>query len=190
MAVAVTLGLFVCLARMYGPAPVQGLALVYVEFFRGIPLLLLLMVLYFGLGSFGFNLPAVLTAIIGFGMNYAAYESEIYRSAIESVPSGQWEAARALGMRDSTAFWKIIFPQAFRTALGPMTNDFVALFKDTSLVTVIAVNELTNEYWILGGSSKKYVELGLLTAALYLAMSVPLGYLSRYLEDRFANGQK
>jgi polar amino acid transport system substrate-binding protein len=185
MSVAMTIGLIVCVLRLYGPAPVRALALGYVEIFRGIPLLLVLFFLYFGLRAFGINLPAVVAAIIGFGLNYAAYEAEIYRSAIGAVPRGQWEAARALGMSDPLAFRRIIFPQAFRTALGPMTNDLVALFKDTSLVSVIAVRELTKEYMILSRSSLKFVELGLLTAALYLAMSIPLGYLSRWLEGRW-----
>jgi polar amino acid transport system substrate-binding protein len=188
MALAVVLGLIVAVARLYGPAPVRWLALGYVEFFRGIPLLLLLSFLYFGLHSYGVGLPAIWTGIIGFGINYAAFEAEIYRTAIQTVPGGQWEAARALGMSDPLAFRRIIFPQAFRTALPPMTNDFVALFKDTSLVSVIAVHELTKEYLILSRSSLKFLELGLLTAVLYLLMSVPLGYLSRYLEERWGKG--
>lgn len=185
MVLAVVLGLIVCLARLYGPWPVRAAALAYIELFRGIPLLLLLFFLYFGLAGYGVQMPAVATAILGFGINYAAYEAEIYRSAILAVPKGQWEAARALGMSERQTFGRIIFPQALRTALGPMTNDFVALFKDTSLVSVIAVRELTKEYLILSRSTLKFVELGLLTAALYLAMSVPLGYLSRYLESRW-----
>ena len=88
-----------------------------------------------------------------------------------------------LGMTEATTFRRIILPQALQTALGPMTNDFVALFKDTSLVSVIAVRELTKEYMILSRSSLKFLELGLLTASLYLCMSIPLGYLSRYLES-------
>jgi polar amino acid transport system substrate-binding protein len=164
---------------------VQALALGYVEFFRGIPLLLVLFFLYFGLANYGVDLPATRTAVLGFGLTYAAYEAEVYRSAIRSVPRGQWEAALALGMSGPQAFRKVIFPQALRTALAPMTNDFVALFKDTSLVSVIAVRELTKEYLILSRSSLKFVELGLLTAALYLAMSIPLGYLSRWLERRW-----
>lgn len=184
MALAMTIGLVVCLARLYGPRGVRWLALGYVEFFRGIPLLLLLFFLYFGLASLGLELPALATAVLGFGMNYGAYEAEVYRSAISAVPERQWEAARALGMHDRLAFRRIIFPQALRTALGPMTNDFVALFKDTSLVSVIAVRELTKEYLILARSSEKFIELGLLTAILYLAMSVPLGYVSRWLERR------
>lgn len=189
MAVAMSLGLVVAVVRLYGPAPLRWLALSYVEFFRGIPLLLLLFFLYFGAAPFlaevGLRLNAEAVAILGFGLNYAAYESEIYRSAILSIPRRQWEAAQALGMSDALCFRRIILPQAIRTALGPMTNDFVALFKDTSLVSVIAVRELTKEYLILSRSSLKFVELGLLTAVLYLAMSVPLGYLSRYLERRW-----
>ncbi len=190
MIVAMVIGLVVAVGRLYGPPPVQWLALAYVEFFRGIPLLLLLTFLYFGLPSLGIDLTAVQAAVIGFGLNYAAFEAEIYRSSILSVPKGQWEAAHALGMNDVTAFRRIIFPQAIRTALGPMTNDFVAMFKDTSLVSVIAVVELTKQYQILARSSLKFVEIGLLTAALYLAMSVPLGYLARYLENRWSVGHK
>ena len=185
MSLAMTGGLVVSLCRLYGPRPVQAAALGYVEFFRGIPLLLVLFFLYFGLANYGVDLPATRTAVLGFGLTYAAYEAEVYRSAIRSVPRGQWEAALALGMSGPQAFRKVIFPQALRTALAPMTNDFVALFKDTSLVSVIAVRELTKEYLILSRSSLKFVELGLLTAALYLAMSIPLGYLSRWLERRW-----
>lgn len=192
MILAMLVGLIIAVARLYGPLPLRWFALGYIEFFRGIPLLLLLFFLYFGvahyLAGWHIALPAVATAIIGFGLNYAAYESEIYRSAILSVPRRQWEAAQALGMSDRLTFRRIIFPQAIRTALGPMTNDFVALFKDTSLVSVIAVRELTKEYLILSRSSLKFVELGLLTALLYLAMSVPLGYLSRHLERRWGRG--
>lgn len=185
MAVAVVIGLVVCVMRLYGPAPIRFLALLYVEFFRGIPLLLLLTFLYFGLPEMGIDLGPIATAILGFGLNYAAYEAEIYRSSIGAVPRGQWEAGLALGMNGRLLFRRIVFPQAVRTALGPMTNDFVAMFKDTSLVSVIAVRELTQEYQVLARSSFKFVEMGLLTAALYLAMSVPLGYLSRYLERRW-----
>lgn len=189
MAVALVLGLLVAVARLHGPAPVRWLALVYVEFFRGVPLLLLLMFLYFGLPHLGINLLAVQTAILGFGLNYAAYEAEIQRSAILAVPRGQWEAGLALGMSPALTFRRIVLPQAVRIALGPTTNDFVAMFKDTSLVSVIAVVELTKQYYILAKSSNMYIELGLLTAAMYLAMSVPLGYLSRWLEARWGAGR-
>ena len=189
MAVAVAIGLLVCLARLYGPAPLQTVALAYVEFFRGVPQLLVLFFMYFGLNSYGLDMPAVATAILAFGLTYSAYESEVYRSAIQSVGTGQWEAGRALAMSEPVIFRRVVFPQALRTALGPMTNDFVALFKDTSLVSVIAVRELTKEYLVLSRSSLKFVELGIATAALYLLMSVPLGYLSRALERRWCPGR-
>lgn len=190
MAVAMTIGLVVAVCRLYGPRFVQSLALAYVEFFRGTPLLLLLTFLYYGLPSIGIVLEPWQAAILGFGLNYAAFEAEIYRSSILAVPRGQWEAAYALGMNDVTTFRRVIFPQAFRTALGPMTNDFVAMFKDTSLVSVISVVELTKQYNILARSSLKFVEIGALTALLYLLMSVPLGYLARYLEDRWSAGHR
>jgi polar amino acid transport system substrate-binding protein len=185
MVVAMVIGLLVAMGRLSPWWPLRLAAVAYVEFFRGVPLLLLLFFLYFGLSSYGVQMPAIGTAILGFGLTYGAYEAEVYRSAIGAVPQGQWEAARALGLSEWTTFWRIVFPQAFRTALAPMTNDVVALFKDTSLVSVIAVRELTKEYLILSRSSLMFVELGLLTAALYLAMSLPLGYLSRRLERRF-----
>jgi len=123
-------------------------------------------------------------ALLGLGLNYAAYEAEIYRAGIQSIPVGQWEAAASLGMSRPLTFRRIILPQAVRTILPPMTSDFVALFKDTSVASAIALVELTKQYQILSKSSMKYLEVGLVTAALYLIMSVPLGHLSRYLEKR------
>jgi polar amino acid transport system substrate-binding protein len=190
MLFAILLGLPIALARLYGPAPLRWMALLYVEFFRGIPVLLLLIFLYYGLPAVATNLDWALTlklgplqaAVLGFGLNYAAFEAEIYRTGIASLPVGQWEAAASLGMTPGLAFRRIILPQAIRVILPPMTNDFVALFKDTSVASVITVVELTKMYQILAKSSLQYAEIGLATAALYLAMSVPLGHVSRYLE--------
>ena len=193
MLLAIAIGLPIALSRLYGPLPLRILATGYVEFFRGIPVLLLLYFLYYGLPgvseaygwSFKLELQPLQVAILGFGLIYAAYESEIYRAGIGSISPGQWEAAESLGMSKTLTFRRIILPQAMRTILPPMTNDFVALFKDTSVVSVIAVVELTKQYQILSKSSMKYIEIGIATAALYLVMSVPLGYLSRYLETRW-----
>ena len=187
MMLAVAVGMPIALMRLYGPAPVRWLAVVYVEFFRGIPVLLLLFFLYFVLGS-SFHIDAFTTAVVGLGLNYAAYEAEIYRAAIGAVPAGQWEAAASLGMSRALTFRRIILPQALRIILPPMTSDFVALFKDTSVVSVIAVSELTKRYQTAAQSSLNYVEIGLVTAALYLVMSVPLGFLSRWLEQRWGKG--
>lgn len=196
MAVAMGVGLAVSLARLYGPFPARWLAVAYVEFFRGIPILLLLYLLYYGIPSIvaqanlGFALkPTDFTvAILAFGLNYAAYEAEIYRAGISSIPVGQWEAAASLGMSRPLTFRRIILPQALRTIIPPVTNDFVALFKDTSVVSVIAVVELTKQYQLLAKSSLKYLEVGAATAFLYLVMSVPLGYLARRLEEVWGKG--
>jgi len=196
MALAMAIGLPIALARLYGAWPLRFAAAVYVEFFRGVPVLLLLYFLYYGLPAlaefyalpFALNLGPLPTAVLGFGLNYAAYEAEIYRAGIRSIPSGQWEAAASLGMTHGLTFRRIILPQAIRVILPPMTNDLVALFKDTSIVSVIAVVELTKQYLILSKSSLKYFEIGLVTALLYLLMSVPLGYLSRRLEQRWGKG--
>jgi polar amino acid transport system substrate-binding protein len=191
MALAMAVGLPIALLRLYGSAPLRLLAIGYVEFFRGIPVLLLLYLLYYGIPSilsqYGFSFrPGDFTvAILAFGLNYAAYEAEIYRAGIAAVPRGQWEAAASLGMSATLTFRRIILPQALRMTIPPMTNDFVALFKDTSLVSVIGIVELTKQYQILSKSSLKYLEIGLATAALYLIMSVPLGHLARHLERRW-----
>ena len=187
MALAVALGLPIATMRLYGPLPLRWLAVAYVEFFRGIPVLLLLYFIYFGLPDIfpGFKLHPLVAAIIGFGLNYAAYEAEIYRGGIQSIPIGQWEAAASLGMSPLLTFRRIIFPQSIRVILPPMTNDFIALFKDTSVVSIISVIELSKQYQMLTKSYGEYLEIGLTTAALYLIMSVPLGYLSRHLEKRW-----
>lgn len=187
MTLAVFLGLPISLCRTYGPAPLRWLAVGYIEFFRGIPVLLLLFFLYYGLPAImpELKLDALTTAILGFGLNYAAYEAEIYRAGFSSIPAGQWEAAASLGMSSSLTFRRIILPQAIRVILPPMTNDLVALFKDTSVVSTIAVVELSKTYLILTKSGGSHLQIGLTTAALYLMMSVPLGYLSRYLEHRW-----
>lgn len=190
MAFAVLLGLAVAVSRLYGPLPLRWLAVLYVEFFRGIPVLLLVYFLYYGLAAMNpaLSLNPFVAAILGLGLNYAAYEAEIYRSAFSAIPVGQWEAAASLGMPSTLTFRRIILPQAIRLILPPMTNDFVALFKDTSVVSVIAVAELSKQYQMLTKSGGSYLEIGLATAGLYLAMSVPLAYLSRRLEQRW--GQK
>ncbi len=186
MILAVLIALPIAMVRMWGPAPLRVLAILYIEFFRGIPVLLLLYFLYYALPDLiGVKLPPLVAAVLGFGLNYAAYEAEIYRAGILAVPVGQWEAAASLGMSGPTTFWRIVMPQAIRMILPPMTNDFIALFKDTSVVSIIAVVELSKQYQILTKSYGGFVEIGLTTAVLYLIMSVPLGYLSRYLETRW-----
>ena len=184
MALAVGLGMSIAIGRIYGDPISRGLLTVYVEVMRGTPVLLQLFVIYYGLASV-IRLPAFLAAVLGLALNYAAYESEIYRSAREAVPRGQLDAARILGLTRFQTLRLVRAPQAFRLALAPMTNDFVALLKDSSLVSILTVVELTKQTQIFATNIGSWAIPGLLCAALYLAMSLPLGYLARRLEDRW-----
>ena len=184
MALAVSLGMLIAIGRVYGDPLSRLLLTVYVEVMRGTPVLLQLFVIYYGLASV-IRLPAFIAALLGLGLNYAAYESEIYRSALEAVPRGQLDAARILGFSKLQTLRLIRAPQAFRLALAPMTNDFVALLKDSSLVSMLTVVELTKQTQIFATNIGSWVIPGILCALLYLAMSLPLGYLARRLEERW-----
>lgn len=184
MALAVSLGIVVASGRVYGNAAVRAAFTGYVELTRGTPVLLQLFVLYYGLSAV-VKLPAFVAALLGLGLNYAAYESEIYRSALEAVPKGQLEAARALGFSEWQVLRLVRGPQALRLALAPMTNDFVALLKDSSLVSVITVVELTKQTSIFAANVGSWAVPGALCAALYLAMSLPLANLAKRLEARW-----
>jgi polar amino acid transport system substrate-binding protein len=185
MALAVTVGTAVAAGRVYGPSVLRGALTVYVEVVRGTPVLLQLFVLYYGLSSV-VRLPAFLAAVIGLGLNYAAYESEIHRAALQAIPRAQLEAARTLGLSEVQTLRLVRGPQALRLALAPMTNDFVALLKDSSLVSVITVVELTKQTAIYATNIGSWVVPGILCALVYLAFSLPLSRLARRLERRWS----
>jgi polar amino acid transport system substrate-binding protein len=184
MGLAVILGVIIATGRVYGDRLTRALLTGYVEIMRGTPILLQLFVLYYGLAA-AVRLPAFIAALLGLALNYAAYESEIYRSAMEAVPIGQLEAARTLGFSERQTLLLVRGPQAFRLALAPMTNDFVALLKDSSLVSVLTVLELTKQTQIFATNIGSWVVPGLLCAVLYLMMSLPLAALARRLERRW-----
>jgi polar amino acid transport system substrate-binding protein len=187
MALAISLGVLIASGRVYASKPVRALLTLYVEVVRGTPVLLQLFVLYYGLSSV-IRLPAFIAALLGLGLNYAAYESEIYRGALEAVSRGQLEAARTLGLTEGQVLRLVRGPQAFRLALPPMTNDFVSLLKDSSLVSVITVIELTKQTQIFAANIGSWVIPGILCAALYLALSLPLSRLAGWLEMRWRMG--
>ena len=187
MALAVVAGVLIASGRVYGAKPVRALLTIYVEVVRGTPVLLQLFVLYYGLSAV-IKLPAFIAALLGLGLNYAAYESEIYRGALEAVSRGQLEAARTLGLTEGQVLRLVRGPQAFRLALAPMTNDFVALLKDSSLVSVITVIELTKQTAIFAANIGSWVIPGILCAALYLLLSLPLSRLAGWLETRWRMG--
>jgi len=193
MTLAVALGLLLALARRYGAKPLSVAATIYIEVFRGTPVLLQLYLLYFGImpairSTFGLtsgvDSDAAVAAVLGLGLNYAAYEAEIYRAGMQAIPVGQMEAATVLGMGKWLALRRILVPQAVRIALPGVTNDFIALLKDSSLVSVITVVELTKHMAITAVDVRSWALPGALCAALYMAMSYPLSKLSQRLEAR------
>ncbi|MBI5418385.1 ABC transporter permease subunit [Candidatus Poribacteria bacterium] len=184
MCLAISFGLILSISKLYGNKFVKIIASSYIEIYRGTPLLIQLYILYYGLPNIGITLNPITAAILGLGMNYAAYEAEIYRAGIEAIPRGQMEASLALGMSKILAIKRIILPQAIKIAIPPITNDFIALFKDSSLVSIIAMVELTKTYNILAASTLRFFELGLIVAFLYFGMSYPLSILARKLEKR------
>jgi polar amino acid transport system substrate-binding protein len=184
MPLAVLVGVFVALGRVYGPTWLRAPLTVYVEVLRGTPVLLQLFALYYVLPEVGINLHPLAAAILGLGINYSAYEAEVFRLGLLAVPTGQMEAALALGMSRGHALRRVIFPQAFRLVIPAVTNDFIALFKDTSIVSMLTIVELTKSYLILANSTGAYLELAVVTALLYLAMSYPLSLLAKRLEAK------
>jgi polar amino acid transport system substrate-binding protein len=183
MALAIPLGLLLALSRLYGRAPARFLSHAYIEVFRGTPVLLQLYILYYGIAPLvHFSAPAA--AILGLGLNYGAYEAEVHRAALQAIPAGQGEAAAALGMSRGQALRLVLLPQALRTALPAMTNDLIALLKDSSLVSVITVVELTKQMTITAVDVRSWALPGALCAALYFAISYPLARLAARLEAR------
>jgi polar amino acid transport system substrate-binding protein len=195
MPLAILLGVFVAVGRLYGPWFVRGPLAAYVEVLRGTPLLLQMYVLFYLLPQLAdwvgwaplvtlTTLPPFVVGVLGLAINYSAYEAENYRAGLLAIPRGQLEAALALGMTRWTALRRVIIPQAMRLVVPPVTNDFIALFKDTSICSVILITELTGLYYQSKWDRGVALELALVVAVLYLLMSYPLSLLARRLEKR------
>jgi polar amino acid transport system substrate-binding protein len=187
MPMAIAIGLLVAVGRLYVANPLVTKPLgAYVEFLRGTPLLMQLFFIYFILPGWGIRLDPFWAGVLGLSINYSAYEAENYRAGLLAVPHGQMEAALSLGMTRWVALRRIIIPQAVRIVIPPVTNDFIALFKDTSVCSVIAVTELTGKYNEISNDDPSVVlQVGIMTAALYLLMSYPLSLLARRLEKKY-----
>jgi polar amino acid transport system substrate-binding protein len=187
MALATSLGLALALVRVYGNRIAARCALAYIEVMRGTPLLLQLYFIYYGLPQIpmiGVKLGPMLAAVIGVGLNYAAYEAEIYRAGIIAIPRQQTEAALALGFTRPQAVRLVVLPQALRLVIPPVTNDFVALFKDTSIVSILAISELTKTFNKAAQATNRYLEFAVVTAIIYFLLAYPLSKLARNLEAR------
>ena len=186
MAIAIALGLLMAVLRVFGPGAIAWPVIGFIEVIRGTPLLIQLFIIFYGLPSIGIRFSPLWAAVIGLGINYAAYEAENYRAGIQSIPRGQLDAALALGLTRIQTIRKIILPQAVRLVIPPVTNDFIALLKDSSLVSVITMVELTKMYGQLAATNYDYIGIGLLTAAIYFVLGLPIARLSRMLEGRLA----
>lgn len=186
MILAVGLGITLAMTRRYAPKPLGWLAQGYIEFFRGTPLLIQLTMIYFGLPELGLKLDPFLAGVLALGFNYAAAEAENYRAGLESVPAGQLEASTVLGLTRWQTLRHVVGPQAVRISIPPMTNDFIALLKDSSLVSLVTLTELTKTYTNLANAMRDHLGLGLVVAISYLLLGLPFAQLAKKAEAHFA----
>jgi polar amino acid transport system substrate-binding protein len=186
MVLAVLLGLLFVLIRLYAPRWIGLIVAAIIEAIRGTPLLIQLFFIFYGLPTIGITLRPLVAGMVALGINYAAYESENFRAGLGAVPSGQMEAARALGMSQWQSLRHVVIPQAFSFVLPTLTNDFIAIIKESSLVSLITIVELTKAYTMAASSSFDFLGTGLIVAAFYFALGFPFVRLAKLAENHLA----
>ncbi len=184
-AIGLALAFMVALVRLFGPKWAVAVVRFYVWLFRGSPLLVQLFVIFYGLPNVGIVLDPLTAAIIGFSLNVGAYNSEVIRGVIESIPKGQWEAAYSMGMTREQALRRAILPQAARVALPPLSNSFIALVKDTSLAAVLTVPEVFQAAQRIASVTYEPLILYTEAALVYLLFSSVLSSAQVRLERKF-----
>lgn len=184
MLIASILGLGIAVLSSAPLWPVRLIARSYVDFFRGTPLILQVFFIYFVLPQLGVYFSPITAGILGLSLNYAAYLSEVFRATIDAVDRGQWEAGAALGMSRLLLFRRVILPQAFKIAVPPVGNYFIAMFKDTALVSTITVHELMFTVDSLASTTYQYLPLYTAAFIIYFAISYPASLLVRWIERR------
>ncbi len=191
VAVGVLIGLFVGIARISHVRLLRFLAAVYVDFFRGTPLLVQIFLVYFALPVLtGQRVDPYVAAVGACGINSGAYVAEIFRAGIQSIDNGQMEAGRSLGMTWTQTMRYIIIPQAFKRVIPPLGNEFIALLKDSSLVSVIGFEELTRRGQLIIAKTYGSLEIWISVAIIYLVMTLTISRFVAYLERRFATDDK
>jgi|SRR5450830_60075 len=180
------LGMLIALFRISSIKPLRWLAFSYVSVFRGTPLLIQIMVIYFGLPNYGIVIEPVPAALLALTLFSAAYLSENFRSGISAVDRGQWEAAASMGMGYRKTLIRIILPQAFRVALPPVGSRLIALMKDTSLASTITVVELTRVADQIGATTFRYMDMFLIVGAIYWIINQTLTILQTWLESHLS----
>jgi His/Glu/Gln/Arg/opine family amino acid ABC transporter permease subunit len=181
---AVVLAAVIAAVRLFGPKPLAMALGGWIELMRNTPLLLQMFMLYFALPMLGWRLDGFYCGVLAIAFQHSAFLAETFRGAIETISRRQWEAARALGIRDSTALWHLILPQAAVKVAAPIGNQLIILVKDTSVVSGIAVLDLTLTGKIILERNAASFEVFLVVASFYLALTVLLGLLVRFLEAR------
>lgn len=190
VAIGAPLGLLLALALRSTVKPVKVLAVVIVEIGRGIPALVLLYLIYFGLPQSGIELTAFVSAALALGLNFAAYTSEVFRSGIDAVPVGQIEAAQALGLSRSVQLRKVVLPQAIRIIIPPLLGWLIIYFQATSLAFTVAVPELMSGAYTIATTTFQYLGVFVLAALLYAVICIPGSQLAAALERRQRSGRR
>ena len=186
VALGVLIGLFVGIARICRVRPLRFLAAVYVDFFRGTPLLVQIFLFYFAVPVItGQRIDPYVAAVGSCGINSGAYVAEIVRAGIQSIDDGQMEAGRSLGMTWAQTMRYIIVPQAMKRVIPPLGNEFIALLKDSSLVSVIGFEELTRRGQLIIAKTYGSLEIWFSVAIIYLVMTLSISRLVAYLEKRY-----
>lgn len=182
------IGMFAGIARLAKVWPVRTLAAIYVDFIRGTPLLVQIFIIYFALPLvLGQRIDPFIAAITACSINSGAYVAEIFRAGIQSIDKGQMEAGRSLGMSWAQTMRYIIMPQAFKRIIPPLGNEFIAMLKDSSLVSVIGFEELTRRGQLIIARTYGSFEIWLTVAFMYLVMTLTISRLVAYLERRYEN---
>ena len=181
-AVAAVLGLVLAILRMSQNPWISNPITGFIEFVRGTPVLIQIFFMFYVLPQFGITMPALLTGVLALGLHYATYCSEVYRAGLENIPRGQWEAATALNLTPYRTFKDVIIPQAIPPVVPALGNYFIAMFKETPLLSAIAVVELMQTAKILGSFSFRYLEPITLVGAFFLIMSLVASMLNQQFE--------
>jgi polar amino acid transport system permease protein len=188
MIASTVMALAAALGRLSTNGIMFGASTFYTSFFRGTPLLLQILLVYLGLPQIGIVLTPVPSAVIALSLCYGAYSAEIFRAGILAVPHGQREAARALGLRESAIMWLVVLPQAMRLIIPPLGNQFIAMLKDSSLVSVLGAWELMYMARTHGRAEFKYMEMLIAAALIYWGMSAVFELVQARIERRFGKG--
>jgi polar amino acid transport system permease protein len=189
IALGFLIGALVCVARLSKSAIVRRLGGFYVSFFRGVPLLVQLLFSYYFLAEYGLDVPALVAAIGGLGLASGAYQAEILRGALNGVPSGQAEAATALGFAPFDIWRRILLPQALRISAPPLINEFILLLKASSLVSAVGIAELTRVSMNIASMTYRPFEAYLGGGVIYLAINLCLAGFGAFAERRLATGR-